>query len=345
VNKRATITAMPSSVRELFSANGLKHAGSVRWGHRLRETQTGVYVIALTGDPDELTAPVPQCPLNPSALEELVRVCPRLSLDGAPTTAAAIGVRIASFWIADEVAVYIGRAGQPIAERVSQYYRTPIGAPRPHKGGWWIKTLSVLPQLWVHWARTLSDVKAEGAMLHHFAYHLSPSARSALPAGPVMPFANLMDGAHRRKVHGIANATTADTARTSELRPRSTPVAKRTVPTMAKLTTRKRPSPRRLSSPPLDALTTQRVTAADRAGGRIRFPRASKRLLPDYRSDISVRVHGHELVCRWDPRYGPPERSGVLMVGRAFAAEHLAENEVLAVAVDANVVVLSRLDG
>jgi hypothetical protein len=83
------------------------------------------------------------------------------------------------------------------------------------------------------------------------------------------------------------------------------------------------------------------VTEADRASGRIRFPRATKHLLPGDRVDIIVRVHGHELVCRWDPRYGPPERSGVLTVGRAFAAKHLTEDEVLNVAVDGIVVVLS----
>jgi hypothetical protein len=102
---------MPSTVRELFSAYGLEPAGCVRWGQPLREQQTGVYVIALTDDVDDLTATLPWCPLHRAALDELARVCPRLLLDGAPTTAVVVGQRIASFWIADELAVYIGRTG------------------------------------------------------------------------------------------------------------------------------------------------------------------------------------------------------------------------------------------
>ncbi len=224
---------------------------------------------------------------------------------------------------------------------MSQYYRTPIGAQRPHKGGWWIKTLRVLPQLRVHWARTPEDVDAERAMLRHFAAHLSPTAREALPAGPVMPFANLMDGDERRKVHGIGNATTGEIGRNTARRPRRAPADARTVGTTAPATAQSQPSRAAASSLPSLAVATQRITAADRAAVRIRFPHASKHFLPDDRTDLPVRVRGHELVCRWDPRYGPPERSGVLTVGRAFAAKHLAEDEVLNVTVDGNVVGLS----
>ena len=176
---------MPSTVRELFAAYGLEPVGCVCWGQPLREPQTGVYVVALTADADSLAAVRQDCPLDTAALDELVRVCPRLLLDGEPTTAVAVGERIASFWIADEVAVYIGRAGQPVGKRVGQYYRTPIGAAKPHKGGWWIKTLAVLPDLCVHWARTPQDVAAEDTMLDRFADHLWTASRAALPAGPV----------------------------------------------------------------------------------------------------------------------------------------------------------------
>jgi hypothetical protein len=293
-------------------------------------------MIALIDDADDLTATLPGCPLDRAALDELDRVCPQLMLDGAPTTAVVVGQRIASFWIADEVAVYIGRTGQPVAKRVSQYYRTSIGAQRPHKGGWWIKMLRVLPELWVHWARTPNDIDAEDAMLSHFAAHLSPAARAALPAGPVTPFANLIDGNNHRKVHGIGNATTVASTRTIEPGSHTTPARVPDRGQVAPVAVDSRSSPRSGS------VTTQRVTAVDRAGGRIRFPRASKHLLPDDRADVTVRIRGHQTVCRWDPRYGPPERSGVLTLGHEFAAEHLAEDEVLGVAGDGNVTAGAR---
>jgi hypothetical protein len=329
---------MPSTVRELFAAHGLEPAGRVCWGQRLRDAQTGVYVVALSDNADSRAGARPDCPLDGAALDRLARVCPELQLDGKATTAARVGERIASFWIADEVIVYIGRAGQSVGSRIGQYYRTPIGAPRPHKGGWWIKTLTVLPDLYVHWARTPHDIAAEDAMLDHFAAHLSPASTAALPMGPVMPFANLMDAADRRKVHGIRNATSGAPARRSSpdpLRPRSGTRPAATA-TQAPPAGRQRPAASAI------AVTTQPVTAADRAAGRIRFPRGAKHLLPEERADLTVRLHGQELVCRWDPRFGPPERSGVLTVGRAFAGAHLTQDEALTVRIDGDVIVLSQ---
>jgi hypothetical protein len=38
--------------------------------------------------------------------------------------------------------------------------------------------------------------------------------------------------------------------------------------------------------------------------------------------------------CRWDPRYGPPERSGVIRAGKRAASELLAAGDVLTVTVN-----------
>lgn len=51
--------------------------------------------------------------------------------------------RLATFWLPDEVVLYIGLAGASVRKRVRQYYRTPLGDKRPHAGGWWLKTLTV----------------------------------------------------------------------------------------------------------------------------------------------------------------------------------------------------------
>jgi GIY-YIG catalytic domain-containing protein len=77
---------------------------------------------------------------------------------------------------------------------------------------------------------------------------------------------------------------------------------------------------------------TQRVTAKDVEVGQIRVPRGpTKSVFPRERQHISVRLRGRELTCRWDPRYGPPERSGVIRVGKAAARELLDLEDVLAV--------------
>ncbi len=73
--------------------------------------------------------------------------------------------RLRRFWLADEVVLYIGLASRSVRTRVGQYYKTPLGARKPHAGGWWLKTLSVLDELWVHFAATPDFSTAEESAL------------------------------------------------------------------------------------------------------------------------------------------------------------------------------------
>jgi hypothetical protein len=113
-----------------------------------------------------------------------------------------------AFWLSDEVVLYVGLAGQPLRTRVRQYYRTPLGAKRPHAGGWWLKTLGVLDELWVHYAASPALKTAERRMLNAFAGAVSPGSRAALhDPERVAPFANLRTGEELIKRHGISGAT------------------------------------------------------------------------------------------------------------------------------------------
>jgi hypothetical protein len=199
---------VPSSVAELLASVGLEPFGCVAWGEPVPEARTGVYLVSLTSSPDRVDGLLPECPLREVALNELLTVCPAIRLDGEAADAARIAERLASYWLPDECVLYIGLAGQPLRTRVRQYYRTPLGASKPHKGGWWLKTLSRLDELWVHYAATASFEEAEAGMLRSFAAGVSENTRRRLRAGdPVMPFANLRDGDWRRKKHGLAGTT------------------------------------------------------------------------------------------------------------------------------------------
>lgn len=83
------------------------------------------------------------------------------------------------------------------------------------------------------------------------------------------------------------------------------------------------------------------MTARDIEVGQVRIPRgATKAVLPIERTHIAVVLRGRELRgCRWDPRYGPPERSGVIRVGKAAARELLRVSDVLVVTVQPDGVV------
>lgn len=210
---------MPSSITSLFAAVHLEPSGCVRWDEPVPEIRPGVYVVSLSSAPEKVDCIRATAPLSDAALEELPAVCPKLTLDGEPRpTREQLAERIGSYWLPDECVLYIGLAGQPLHKRVRQYYRTPLGAAKPHKGGWWLKTLSVLRDLHVHYAVTPDYKDAEERMLGAFAAGVSDASRAGLPAGdPVTPFANLRDGDWRRRNHRIQGATIGEpsTAATS----------------------------------------------------------------------------------------------------------------------------------
>src|SRR5690606_9025399 len=144
-------------------------------------------------------------PRAPISLEEvgiLLDTCPELELDGRPTTAAQLAARLGAFWLPDEVALYIGLASGSLRRRVGSYYRTLLGDYSGHSGGWPLKTLSILDDLFVHYARCDARfVKtAEGEMLKAFGRAVSQSSREQLyDADRPLPFANLQraDGSVR----------------------------------------------------------------------------------------------------------------------------------------------------
>lgn len=324
---------VPSSVAGLLASAGLKASGCVRWRSPVPEMATGVYLVSLSASAEGVGGARSDAPIDPAALGELIRACPDLTLDDRHGPAAEqLSHRLASYWLPDECVLYIGLAGQALRTRVRQYYATPLGASRPHAGGWWLKTLALLDELYVHYAVTTDYKAAEETMLRVFAANLSGRARAALPVGaPAMPFANLRDGDWRRRSHGIGNATSGPrrAARTHPGVGLPDPESAsadhvRSASTATQSTASKPPSAHR----------TQNVTEADIRAGRVRIPRGvAKTPLPSRPCTVALTIHGRQLECRWDPRYGPPERSGVISVGKAAAASLLAPGDVLALSV------------
>jgi hypothetical protein len=300
---------MPSTVSDVFAAADLEPAGVVRWRTPVPESAPGVYIVALTDDLDSTAAARPAAPLARAALEQLLAVRPELRMNLAQPDADDIIERLGGFWPGDEVVLYIGLAGQPLRTRVGQYYKTPLGARRPHAGGWWLKTLAVLDELWVHWSPTPDYARAEKRMLQAFSRVVSPASRAALLDDQrVMPFANLRGHDDRIKEHRISGATGDLPGRTA---------AAAVVPAARSGASVRRRAPAQSAqlSGPADT-PSQRITAKDYEAGRIRLPAKSKHLLPTERADVAVNLRGQTLRARWDPRMGPPERSGVLGFGR-----------------------------
>jgi len=323
---------MPSSVAAIFAAAGRTPAGVVRWGERVPLREPGVYVVSLTKDVDSLAAAAPEAPISVAAVQELLDRRPELELDGHQPTWAELAERLARFWLPDEVVAYVGLVGTSLQNRVRQYYRTPLGAARPHAGGWFLKTLGVLDELYVHYAPSPDPAMAEHRMLEAFSAAVSAQSREALhdrdrPA----PFANLEWPPGRSKRHGITGAR----------EPKGKPqVAARTPRPKISAGTRREPE----ASQAIDAVhRTQRVTDVDIRNGRIRIPLgAAKRMFPPQRADVVVDLRGKRFSCRWDPKYGPDrERSGVVSIGRERAARLFDPEDVLGIRKVGDIIVLA----
>jgi hypothetical protein len=198
---------MPATVADLLAASGLEHSGSVRWGTRLRASYPGIYLVSLDPSPDTCTATLAEAPISTARVAELLRVRPELRLDGSRPTVAALSERLAGCWLPDETVLYIGLAGTSLQRRVGQYYTTPLGARRPHAGGWFLKTLSNLDELTVHYAAAVDTAAAERELVEWFIEGVDSAGYDELhdPTCPY-PFANLVGRAGVRKTHGITGA-------------------------------------------------------------------------------------------------------------------------------------------
>ena len=206
---------MTSKATDLFRAAKLTEQGPVRWGEPIPSRRPGVYVV-------EALSPSISAPFSMPAIEAWIERVPGIRVDGAPTDAKALRKRLDEFWISSETVVYVGRAGTDIGGRVRAYYRTPLGDPRPHAGGHWLKTLSNLDQFRVWWAETDDPIDAERRLLWAFA------DRHAVG---FLPFANRQDADGDPKDHGITRSTLPRSPRRADVGASGVAVARGASPT------------------------------------------------------------------------------------------------------------------
>jgi hypothetical protein len=286
---------VPSTVGSLFAAASAKPQGAVRWRQGIPPPEggpaTGIYVVSLTPATDRLEATLPTCPISTAAVRELLEVRPELRLDGGRPDVTHLAERLASFWCPDEVVLYVGRAGprkhvmvSELADRVTEYCTTPLGARSPHAGGWPLKTLANLDQVYVHFAYCANYIKAEERMLDRFAERLSNSTRESLyDSTVVMPFANLQDGHGRRKPHRITGA-----------RAPRTPPSQQPAPPMARAATH------RTTSTDADAVPARATVSAPLLARRLQVnPKTLRAWLRSQARAGHALLASHEHYGRW----------------------------------------------
>lgn len=198
---------MPSSVLGVNQAAGLEPDGLVRWGEPVPFDESGIYVVSTVEDISAVGALPRSAPVDLDAVKQLLSTRQELTVDGGRPSPSELASRLSEFWLPDENILYIGLATE-LRSRVRQFYRTPLGARRPHAGGWFLKTVSGIDQLYVHWTSVPDRNGAESAAIGHFVGNVSAESLGLLrdPVRP-LPFANLEWPPGTRKNHGIRRAT------------------------------------------------------------------------------------------------------------------------------------------
>jgi transcription elongation factor GreA len=187
---------MPTTAQDLFRATGLLPDGPMPWGRPVAARGSGVFVV-------ELATPLPAAPIALTRVGKWVERVPELRLDGERPTSRALAARLASFWLPDQVVVYIGTAETSLGGRIAALEATTLGDRRPHAGGHWLRTLDVPPGTRIWWAATDAVEEYEDALLTAFADGVQDDPRSD---GPVLPFANLRRPTGERRPTGLTGS-------------------------------------------------------------------------------------------------------------------------------------------
>ena len=192
------------TVKDLLSTVHLGISGSAKWGQRIPTDKPGIYVISTSSNPLETETLYSEIPLCTSSIEAWLQRVSTLKLNANRPSPEELTAELAKFWLSSENIIYIGKAGNSISTRINQFYRTQLGDRKPHAGGSWIKTLSVLSNLTVFWAETNRPETDERLILHHFA--LRCSSNKAMPFGNLETYILQSDKFKRiRKPHNVKN--------------------------------------------------------------------------------------------------------------------------------------------
>lgn len=195
---------MPTSVVKLFGSLRLSIEGPVKWGQHAPADEPGVYVVSLSPDPNDIKTKTSPAPIDLDSVRNWIGKVPTLVLDGDPPTPETLKERISKFWLPDETVLYIGQTNRTLRRRIDELYIHKLGEKRPHSGGHWLKTLSILERLYVFWACTPAHIKFKKLMLKKFMENVSHKTEANPYASKLpLPFANLELTKGERKKHGI----------------------------------------------------------------------------------------------------------------------------------------------
>ena len=193
------------SAATLLREVGLLADGPVQWGHPMRASTPGVFVV-------ELPAPAASPGMDLALVGKWLERVPDLRLDGERPVSKDLQARLASFWLPSQQVLLIGSTPGSIAGRVAAIARTVPGDRKPASSGLWLHFLRARHDLRVWWAATDAPEEYEDALLDAFAGGVPEAERAALPdRDVVLPWAVQRGPSGARRATGITNPLLPDT--------------------------------------------------------------------------------------------------------------------------------------
>ena len=207
------------NVRELFEKQDIEPLGPVQLKdahlHPFPDTR-GVYVVSGIDDPD--SNKTIKFELNLERLNDWISRASEMSVDNVPALVEGLSQRLEKFWHPDQSILYIGHTGKGLNTRIKQMIKHAGLLPnishmlrerRPHRGGHWLYTLKMLPELYLFYSEipdNLHEHEVELRMLENFIESTDNISLNSLPwANLELKFKGfpLRLGISGRKEHGI----------------------------------------------------------------------------------------------------------------------------------------------
>jgi hypothetical protein len=195
------------TVNDVFHKVGLEPSKPIKWGEHIPEKGTGVYVVSLSSNPLQNLGVLSSCKIKDDVFDKWKTMSPELNVNG-DTLKADIEKELNQFWKSNQNILYIGESSSVtngLSKRVKQFYDHQVGWKGPHTGGYWLKLLSEIEDLYVYYSICNHPRDTEFKML---MYYIEQSTQKSFyeinGLGMNLPFANLKVDFQKR--HGIKNA-------------------------------------------------------------------------------------------------------------------------------------------
>ncbi len=201
---------MPITINELIDYFDLPKSKMVKWNEKVPSEKEGFYIVILSADPSLNIGILNDIPISRKIIDNWIKKVNGFELDKVLTfNSDKVIERLSQFWLPDENIIYIGKApircnGKGIGNRVNEFYNTEYGEKRPHAGGHWIKSLTILNNLNVYYILCDNSGETEIKLLKYFIDNVSDKLKQILRDKELMmPFANLEFKKGQIKKHGI----------------------------------------------------------------------------------------------------------------------------------------------